>query len=341
MQFSILVTGGAGYIGSHMVKRLLRDGHDVTVFDNLSTGHADAVPGAALIKGDLRVASIIGAALTSRPFDFVMHFAASTNVGESFHNPAKYYLNNVVGFLNLAEAMRAAQVGRLVISSTCSIYGHPLMPCIDETQSQQPVNPYGMSKLAIERISCDYAQPYGLQTIALRYFNAAGCDPDGELGERHDPETHLIPLVIGEALRVRAGGAAEASGLRVFGDDFDTPDGTCIRDYVHVSDLCEAHLLALHRFPKFRGGCFEAFNLGIGKGFSVKEVIETCRGVTGHDIRYEIVGRRPGDPARLVASANLARETLGWTPRFTDLWSTIETAWAWYLSRAAKAAPIP
>ena len=336
MKRSILVTGGAGYIGSHMVKRLLGEGHAVAVFDNLSTGHADAVAGAQLIHGDLRSAADIGGAFASRSFDCVMHFAASCYVGESVQDPAKYYVNNVIGSLNLLEAMRAAGVLRLVFSSTCSTYGNPLAPIIDESHPQQPVNPYGASKLAVERIARDYAKPYGLRTVALRYFNAAGCDPEGVLGERHEPETHLIPLVLGEALRLRAGGATESTGLRVFGDDFDTPDGTCIRDYIHVSDLCEAHLLAMHRLSLDRVTGFEAFNLGTGQGSSVKEVVDACRRVTGHAIGYQIAARRPGDPSRLVAAADHARKSLGWTPRFLELESTVATAWKWFASQPRK-----
>lgn len=326
----IFVTGGAGYIGSHMVKRLVREGHSVTVFDNLSTGHRDAIAKSDFVEGDLRNASDIARAFAGRKIDAVLHFAASCYVGESVHDPAKYYANNVVGTLNLLEAMRMAGVPRLVFSSTCSTYGDPVSLPMTEDHPQQPVNPYGMTKLTAERAMADYGRAYGLSTIALRYFNAAGCDPEGELGERHDPETHLIPLVLREALRVRAGGDPAATQLQIFGADFDTPDGTCIRDYVHVTDLCAAHLLALDRLRCGKVAGFEAFNLGTGTGYSVKDVIETCRSVTGQDIRYKIAGRRAGDPARLVAGAARARKELGWAPGFDALEAIVETAWRWF-----------
>ena len=330
MAIRILVTGGAGYIGSHMVKLLLRHGHQVTVYDNLSTGHRDAVKEADFIEGDLRREGNAARAFEGRRIEAVMHFAASCYVGESVQDPAKYYANNVIGTLNLLEAMRAAKVQHLVFSSTCSTYGDPVSLPMSEDHPQQPVNPYGMSKLTAERAMADYARAYGLGTVALRYFNAAGCDPEGELGERHDPETHLIPLILREALRVRAGGKPDDTRLQVFGDDFDTPDGTCIRDYVHIADLCAAHLLALERLMGGGVSGFEAFNLGTGKGYSVKEVIETCRRVTGQDVRYRIAGRRAGDPARLVASAARARTELGWSPEFNELSEIVETAWRWF-----------
>lgn len=330
MTCSILVTGGAGYIGSHMVKLLVHRGHQVTVFDNLSTGHRDAVSAADFVEGDLRRRGHAARAFEGRQIDVVMHFAASCYVGESVQNPAKYYTNNIIGTLNLLEAMRTAQVNRLVFSSTCSTYGDPVSLPMSEDHPQRPVNPYGMSKLTVERAMADYGRAYGLDTVALRYFNAAGCDPEGELGERHDPETHLIPLILREALRVRAGGNPEDTQLRVFGDDFDTPDGSCVRDYVHIADLCAAHLLAMERLMGGKVAGFKAFNLGTGKGFSVKEIIETCRRVTGQDIRFRIASRREGDPARLVASASRARAELGWSPEFNELSDIVETAWRWF-----------
>ena len=330
MAIGILVTGGAGYIGSHMVKLLIREGHQVTVFDNLSTGHRDAVRGADFVEGDLQLRSDAARAFEGRRIDVVMHFAASCTVGESVRDPAKYYANNVLGTFNLLEGIRAARVQSLVFSSTCSTYGDPVALPMSEDHPQRPVNPYGMSKLTAERAMADYGRAYGLSTVALRYFNAAGCDPAGELGERHDPETHLIPLIIREALRVRAGGNPEATRLQVFGDDFDTSDGTCVRDYVHIADLCTAHRLAMERLLGGRVSGFEAFNLGTGTGYSVKEVIETCRRITGQDIRYRITGRRDGDPARLVASAVRARAELGWSPEFNDLSDIVETAWHWF-----------
>ena len=336
MAITILVTGGAGYIGSHMVKLLLRHGHQVTVYDNLSTGHRDAVKGADFIEGDLRREGNAARAFKGRRIEAVMHFAASCYVGESVQDPAKYYANNVIGTLNLLEAMRAAKVQHLVFSSTCSTYGDSVSLPMNEDHPQKPVNPYGMSKLTVERAMADYGRAYGLGTVALRYFNAAGCDPEGELGERHDPETHLIPLVLREALRVRAGGKPEDTRLQVFGDDFDTPDGTCIRDYVHIADLCAAHLLAMERLMSGKISGFKAFNLGTGNGYSVKEVIETCRRVTGQDIRYRIAGRRAGDPARLVASAERARAELGWSPKFNELSDIVETAWRWFSRQPAR-----
>ena len=330
------MTGGAGYIGSHMVKRLIREGHRVTVFDNLSTGHRDAVSGADFIEGDLQNRLDVARALEWRHTDIVIHFAASCYVGESVQDPAKYYANNVVGTLHLLEAMRGAKIRRLVFSSTCSTYGVPVSLPMSEDHPQQPINPYGMSKLTAEYAMADYGRAYGLAAVALRYFNAAGCDPAGELGERHNPETHLIPLIIREALRVRDGGNPVDTQLQVFGDDFDTPDGTCVRDYVHVADLCEGHLLAVERLL---GGAFsglESFNLGTGTGYSVKEVIETCRRVTGQDIRYRILGRRAGDPAILVASAVRARSDLGWSLEFNQLSNIVETAWQWFARQPVR-----
>ena len=331
---SIAVLGGAGYIGSHMAKVLSRAGHAVAVFDNLSTGHRDAASFGSFVQGDLRHRQEIGAFLRAGAFDAVMHFAACCYVGESVENPAKYYDNNVAGTLNLLDAMREHGVRRLVFSSSCATYGDPLRLPLDESHPQNPVNPYGATKLAAEHAMADFGRAYGLCAIALRYFNAAGCDPEGELGERHEPEPHLIPLVLREALRVRAGGAPEATGLVVNGKDFDTPDGTCVRDYVHVSDLCDAHLLALHRLGSREAPAFEAFNLGNGKGFSVLEVIRACREVSGQDVRYLTGDRRPGDPSALVADPRKAGEQLGWAPRLANLPDIVRTAWNWFSRRA-------
>jgi UDP-glucose 4-epimerase len=328
MSETILVTGGAGYIGSHMGKELSRQGFNVVVIDNLSTGHPDSVKYGQLIRGDLRVQSDLLQLMTENRFDAVMHFAAACYVGESVFNPSKYYANNVIGTLNLLEAMRLTQSRRIVFSSSCATYGTPSRLPIDEAHAQLPVNPYGMTKLAGERAIADYAQAYGISAISLRYFNAAGCDPEGELGERHDPETHLIPLILREASRVRAGGVPAQTDLRVNGQDFDTPDGTCIRDYVHVQDIAIAHLRALERLFKGPLGEFEAFNLGTGKGHSVMEVIRTCVEVTEVEIPYVVGARRPGDPAALVATAHKAHNTLGWRPRFVALREIVETAWA-------------
>jgi UDP-glucose-4-epimerase GalE len=308
----------------------VRSGHEVTVFDNLSTGYRDAVSGAEFVLGDLRQYTDIARVTERRGYDVVMHFAASCYVGESMVEPGKYYANNVVGTINLLEAMRAAGISRLVFSSTCATYGNPITIPMTEDHPQQPVNPYGMSKLASERAMADYGRAYGLETVALRYFNAAGSDPECELGERHDPETHLIPLVLREAGRLRAGGEPSETTLQVFGDDFDTRDGTCVRDYVHVDDLCAAHLAAMNRLLDGQVVGFEAFNLGLGKGFSVREVIQACRDVTGLEIGFRIAGRRPGDPPYLVAGAKRAEEVLDWQPRYGQLDDIIATAWRWF-----------
>lgn len=327
---SVLVVGGAGFIGSHMVRMLAGEGYEVTVFDNLSRGHRDAVRGAGFVQGDLLRPDELQALFRGRQFDAVLHFAALCYVGESATAPREYYRNNVAGTLNLLDAMLDAGVRRLVFSSTCATYGNPLAIPMTEGHPQNPVNPYGRSKLMVEGVLQDYAHACGLASIALRYFNAAGSDPDGVLGERHHPETHLIPLVLTEARRVRAGGAPEETTLTLFGDDFATADGSCIRDYVHVDDLCSAHVAALRRLLASGQAVAEAYNLGIGRGYSVKEVIEACRRVTGEDIRYRIGPRRAGDPPELVGAAGLARQVLGWTPRFVDLDEIIRTAWRYH-----------
>ncbi len=332
----VLLTGGAGYIGSHMVKILKNAGHETVVFDNLSTGHRDAVISAAFYKGDLKNPEEITNVLSKVDCDLVMHFAGSCYVGESMVDPGKYWNNNLVGTINLLEAMRSANVANLVFSSSCSTYGIPASEIITEEHPQRPINTYGMTKYAAEQAMHDYGLNYGINTVSLRYFNAAGCDPDGDLGERHDPETHLIPLVLQEALRVKNGGDPAATELRIFGLDFETPDGTCIRDYVHVTDLCVAHLQAMHRLSSGVVNGFEAFNLGNGHGYSVKEVIESCRRVTGQDIQYRPAGRRPGDPERLVASADKAAQVLGWRPTISALDEIIETAWKWFLAESMR-----
>ena len=329
MTMAVLVVGGAGYIGSHMVRLLLDEGYGVTVFDNLSRGHRDAVRAAEFVRGDLLRPDELCSLFRSRRFDAVLHFAARCYVGESMAVPGEYYRNNVVGTLNLLDAMLDAGVRRLVFSSTCATYGNPVSIPMTEEHPLEPVNPYGRSKLMIEQVLADCGAACGLQSIALRYFNAAGCDPDGRLGERHDPETHLVPLVLREAQRVRGGGNPADTGLTVFGNDFPTPDGTCIRDYIHVSDLCSAHLAALRRLAGAEEGGFEAFNLGNGRGFSVLEVIGAARRLTGTDIRYTVGPRRPGDPPELVGSAAKARTVLGWNPRFDRLETILETAWRW------------
>jgi UDP-glucose 4-epimerase len=317
---NILVTGGAGYIGSHAVRLLSRAGHEVWVYDNLSLGHRSAVPAERLIEGELADRQRLIDALEQRQIEAVMHFAAFAAVGESMAEPAKYYQNNVVASLSLLEAMRSAGVGKIVFSSTTATYGAPERIPITEDESQQPINPYGFGKLVIERALADYARAYGLAYAALRYFNAAGASPEGDLGEDHTPELHLIPIVLQVALGQR-------KQISIFGDDYPTPDGTCIRDYVHVNDLADAHLKALERLEQGRG---LQLNLGTGRGHSVREVIEACRRVTGKPIPEEIGPRRPGDPPELVADASKAQAALGWRPRYTELEAIVETAWRWH-----------
>lgn len=333
---TILVTGGAGYIGSHMCKQLRDAGHEVVVFDNLSRGHADAVSGLELCIGDLKNIADIQQCFSRHRFDAVMHFAALAYVGESVTSARMYYQNNVAGSANLLQAMSEAEINRIVFSSTCATYGEPMETPITESHRQLPVNPYGRTKMVVEGMLSDFAVADGLQSISLRYFNAAGCDPSGQLGERHFPETHLIPLVLIEALRIKHGGDPANTQLKVFGSDFATPDGTCIRDYVHVIDLCQAHLLALERLIMGKVSGAEAYNLGNGTGFSVLDVINTCREVTGMPITYEIIDRRAGDPAALVGSATLARTVLGWQPTYPDLNGIVATAWDWFTNSYRK-----
>lgn len=318
----VLVTGGAGYIGSHAVRLLERAGNDVWVYDNLSLGHRAAVPSGRLIEGELVDRARLIEVLSAHKIEAVMHFAAFAAVGESVVDPAKYYQNNVVSSLNLLEAMRASRVTRIVFSSTTATYGVPARIPITEQEPQEPINPYGFSKLVVEHALADYASAYGLAYAALRYFNAAGATPDGDLGEDHTPETHLIPLVLEVALGKR-------SEINVFGDDYPTPDGTCIRDYIHVDDLGAAHVLALARLEAGKG---LQLNLGTGKGNSVREVIEACRKVTGHAIPTKIGPRRPGDPPELVADSSLAQRVLNWRPQYTDIESIVHTAWKWHSS---------
>jgi UDP-glucose-4-epimerase GalE len=316
----ILVTGGAGYIGSHTVALVRRAGHIVWVCDNLSTGHRAAVPAECLIECDLADRTAIERASRQHSIEAVVHFAAHCYVGESVRDPAKYYANNLVGTLSLLEAMRSAGVSRIVFSSTCATYGIPTRVPITEDEPQKPVNPYGFTKLAMERALADYAAAYGLGSVALRYFNAAGAAADGQLGEDHDPETHLIPLVLQTALGRRP-------HVEIFGADYPTPDGTCIRDYIHVEDLADAHLRALEHV---RPSEFHAFNLGTGRGHSVREVIDVARRITGRAIPVIEAPRRSGDPPELVAAAEKARRLLGWQPHHTRLDTIIESAWRWH-----------
>ena len=317
----ILVCGGAGYIGSHMARWLSKRDIRVTVLDNLSTGHRAAVRWGELIEADLLDPASLDRAFDGHRFDGVMHFCARSLVGESMLDPYGYYASNVSGTLNLLRAMRRHDVARLVFSSTAAVFGQPQSDRIAEDHPTQPINPYGASKLMVERILADAATAYGLRSVALRYFNAAGASPDGEIGEAHDPETHLVP----NALRAALG---RGPGLKVFGDDYPTPDGTCIRDYVHVDDLADAHLRALDYLDKHAGA--HAFNLGNGQGFSVREVIAAAETVSGHPIPYTVEARRTGDPAVLVASSDKAREQLGWQPAYTTLEPILETAVRWH-----------
>jgi UDP-glucose 4-epimerase len=321
----VLVCGGAGYVGSHTAKWLAAHGVAVTVLDNLSTGHREAVRWGELLKADLLDAPSLDSAFEGRHYDAVMHFCARSLVGESMADPYAYYANNVSGTLNLLQAMRRYGVDRLVFSSTAAVFGLPLTDSICEDHPVAPINPYGASKAMVERVLADAARAYGLQSVSLRYFNAAGASPDGDIGESHQPETHLIP----NALRAALG---TGPGLKVFGDDYPTPDGTCIRDYVHVDDLAQAHMLALDYLQDMPGA--HAFNLGNGHGFSVSEVIHATECVTGMGVPHDVTTRRPGDPPALVASSTNARAQLGWNPRYASLEPIIESAWRWHRSQA-------
>lgn len=321
----VLVVGGAGYIGSHMVKQLVSAGHEVVVLDNLSTGFRDLARYGDLVVGDLADSRQLRGIFSKHQFDGVMHFAASSLVAESVQHPAKYYRNNVVGALNLLDAMVEHDVAHFIFSSTAATFGEPEYIPIDEAHPQSPINPYGASKLMVERILQDYASSSGLNSVCLRYFNACGADPEGELGECHDPETHLIPLILQAA-------SGRRESIKVFGRDYPTEDGTCIRDYIHIEDLCTAHSLALSGLLSGAITGAQAFNLGNGSGFSVAQVIEVARKVVaedGREIRVEEAERRPGDPAVLVADSKMARRTLGWEPQYADLATIIRHAWQW------------
>jgi len=317
---NVLVIGGAGYIGSHAVRLLIEAGHNVRVYDNLRIGHREAVPQGLLVEGELEDRPKLIETMKTHRTDAVMHFAALALVNESVRDPAIYYRNNVVGAIELLDAMRAADVGRIVFSSTTATYGEPDTIPIPESTRQDPINPYGFTKLVFEHALADYASAYGIGYAALRYFNAAGARPDGTIGEDHDPESHLIPIVLQVALGQR-------ENITVFGDDYSTPDGTCIRDYVHVDDLGAAHLAALDRIEPGQG---LRVNLGTGRGTSVREIIDACRDVTGHPIPEVMGKRRAGDPPELVADATLARQILNWEASYTDVRSIVETAWNWH-----------
>ncbi|MEQ2130520.1 UDP-glucose 4-epimerase GalE [Caldanaerobacter subterraneus KAk] len=318
---AILVCGGAGYIGSHAVYALLKRNEEVVVVDNLATGHSESVLGGKLYIGDLRDEDFLDKVFSENDIEAVMHFAASSLVGESVENPFKYYENNVCGTLSLLKAMKKHGVKKIVFSSTAAVYGEPERIPIKEEDRTNPTNPYGETKLAIEKMLKWADAAYGIKYVALRYFNVAGALETGEIGEDHSPETHLIPIILQVALGKR-------DKVMIYGDDYPTKDGTPIRDYIHVMDLVDAHILALEKLRKENKS--EVYNLGNGEGFTVKEVIEVARKVTGHPIPAEVTGRRPGDPAVLVASSEKAMKDLGWRPKYASLEEIIESAWMWH-----------
>ncbi len=320
----ILVVGGAGYIGSHMLQLLRAQGEDHLVFDNLENGHEVALEGSPLFRGDLRNPADLTRCFLENPgIDLVMHFAAYISVGESVREPGKYYGNNTAGVLNLLEAMRKANVGKFVFSSTAAIFGDPQYTPIDEDHPKAPLNPYGQSKLMVEQILDGYDTAHGFKSVCLRYFNAAGADPQGRIGEDHEPEEHLIPVAILSALGKRP-------PMKIFGTDYDTPDGTCVRDYVHILDLASAHLLAAkHLRDK---GDSRRYNLGNGQGFSVKQVLETVEQVIDREIPKETGGRRPGDAGTLIASSKRIQQDWGWKPEYPELRTIVEHAWNWHRS---------
>lgn len=317
---TILVTGGAGYIGSHACKALAAAGYKPVVYDNLVYGHEWAVCWGPLEIGNIADRDRLAEVFEQYQPEAVIHFAAYAYVGESVQDPLKYYSNNVLGSLSLLHTMRQFGVNKLVFSSTCATYGVPQTERLDEAHPQQPINPYGCSKLMVEQILEDFGQAHGLRYVALRYFNAAGADPEGKIGEVHEPETHLIPLVLQAALGLR-------SQITVYGDDYDTGDGTCIRDYIHVNDLVDAHVLALEALQAGDGSA--VYNLGNGQGYSVNDIIDTARRVSGQHIEVEVGPRRVGDPPVLVATAEKARLELGWRPRYNLIEDIIESAWKW------------
>jgi UDP-glucose 4-epimerase len=324
MKQTILVTGGAGYIGSHAVKELRKQGYHSLVYDNLSTGHQWAVKKDELIEGDLEDISHVQQILRQKNPVAVMHFAASSLVGESIKRPEFYFRNNVINTLNLLEAMLVSGVQYFIFSSSAAVYGNPHHIPIPEDHPLGPVNPYGEGKVFVEKTLRWYEEAHDFKYISLRYFNAAGADSEGELGEVHDPETHLIPRILEVALGKRP-------AMEIYGTDYDTPDGTCIRDYIHVTDLAQAHILALEALLDGHPSC--VYNLGNQKGFSVREVVDVARGLTGHPIPATESPRRPGDPPVLVASSEKIKKELGWKPRYDDLKTIIETAWKWIAKR--------
>ena len=317
----ILVCGGAGYIGSHVNKALHLQGYETVVYDSLVYGHQEAVKWGHFVRGDLADTQKLRGVFAKWPIEAVFHFAAYAYVGESVKEPEKYYFNNVANTLNLLKVMREYGCSRIIFSSTCATYGDPGVPLITEDIPQAPVNPYGQSKLMVERIFRDYEKAYGLQFVVLRYFNAAGADPEGEIGESHTPETHLIPLVLDAA-------GGQRPYISVFGTDYDTPDGSCIRDYIHVTDLASAHIAGLHYLEM--GGKPDFFNLGNADGTSVLEIIGAAREVTGKEIRAVMANRRAGDPPMLVGSSEKAQQVLGWKAEYPDIRTIIRHAWNWH-----------
>ncbi|WP_374680487.1 UDP-glucose 4-epimerase GalE [Hydrocarboniphaga effusa] len=319
-----LVVGGAGYIGSHMVRMLSRAGHQVAVMDNFSTGHAEAIEGYRLYRGDLLAPADIDRALADYRPDLVMHFAARSMVAESMAEPMLYHHNNAFGVLNLLDSMRRHDVSRLMFSSTAAVYGVPIKRRIEEDHPTAPINPYGWSKLFAEHMIHDHCRAYGLRAVVLRYFNAAGADESGEIGESHVPETHLIPSIL------RAAAGAEQPTVKLFGNDYDTRDGYAVRDFIHVTDLCEAHLLAAQALSRTDLPDYQLYNLGNGQGFSVLEVLNAAQEIIGRKVETEICARRPGDPPVLVADASRARAVLGWAPKTHSLQEIVESAWRWH-----------
>lgn len=324
---SILIVGGAGYIGSHMVWLLGQLGKKIIVLDNLSSGHEDAVLYGSFVKGDLADRHLLDEIFSKNHIEAVIHFASSIQVGESVTNPSKYYNNNLINGINLIDTMIKYGVDKLIFSSTAAIFGNPEYTPIDEAHPKNPINPYGKTKLIFETILADYDRAYGLKSVCLRYFNAAGNHPDGILGERHDPETHLIPIVIQTAIGIR-------NEVNIYGTDYDTPDGTCIRDYIHVLDLAEAHWLALNHL--LQGGLSDSFNLGNGNGYSVSEVIDSVAEVTNSNFKVTYSNRRDGDPAVLVANSEKIKKNLGWSPKHTKLSDIIQHAWLWHSKASAN-----
>ncbi|TWT27724.1 UDP-glucose 4-epimerase GalE [Planomicrobium sp. CPCC 101110] len=318
---TILVTGGAGYIGSHTVLYLTEQGEKVIVLDDFSTGHKKAIEGTVCYEGKIHNSELLDKIFIENSIDSVIHFAASSLVGESVTNPLKYYENNVMGTFNLVKKMAEYNVKNIVFSSTAATYGEPKSIPIKEEDATVPTNPYGETKLAIEKLLKWSDEAYGLKSIALRYFNAAGADPEGRIGEDHNPESHLIPIVLQVALRKR-------NSLKIFGDDYSTEDGTCIRDYIHVLDLAQAHYLAVKKLREEKKSAI--YNLGNGTGFSVKQVVDACEKVTGRSIPTEIAPRRAGDPAILIASSQKAQINLQWKPQYSDLESMVKHAWNWH-----------